>query len=312
MPDEVTPLQRMAAECEELSELLVAQSRQQIAEGLSEYGEDLQPLQNLAVFMRFLVERRNVNAAPRAVRILYAKLVDTLNGVTCLLQAGLPGPAAALARTLFETAVHFRVLLGGDLTERCRLFDNFILVERSRIGPGEGITVEQVAENAAAFERVRADYHPKKQESWCWKVVGQLKANGKPRENPRIRDLAREVGYLDYYEDIYGRLSAAVHPTPAYESWMRRPDGQMELGPKFGPHHPPIARVAAALVTATLLRLLEVLDPPDRLDLSRLLVALSATRGQQAAETTDTPEQEDEGRSGFDGVSSSSEGDRES
>ncbi len=279
MPDEVTPLQRVAAECEELSKLLVAQSSQQIAEGLREYGEDLQPLQNLAVFMRFLAERQNANTAPRAVRILYGKLVDTLNGVTCLLQVGLPGPAAALARTLFETAVHFRVLLGGDLTERSRLFDNFILVERARIKAGEGVTIEQVAENTAAFERVRADYHPKKQRIWCWKVVGKPEANGKPHENPHVRDLAREVGYLKYYDDIYGRLSAAVHPTPAYESWMRRPDGQTELGPKFGQYHPSIARVAAALVTATLLRLLEVLDPPDRLDLSRLLVALSATRG---------------------------------
>lgn len=270
--------------------------------GLAEFQRDFQILSNLYVALRFLVDQRNVNLAPAAIRVLFAKLIDCLMGVNVLLRSGLPGPAAMMLRSLFETSVHLQVLLKSDIPDRCKLFEDFIYVQRSRVSPQSGVPKSQIRENKKKLAAVRANYHPRQPYSWCWKIVpgrlGGTKISGnaslrnflihifswcldfvsgnlgreKIPRNPSLRDLCIHIGHEEYYKNIYGLLSDVIHPVMSYEMWMRRADLHMELGPKFNQHTKLVGHLASVLTVDVVMCLLGFLKPPDELELKRLFV----------------------------------------
>lgn len=261
-------------ELERFSRQLSDEALAATTRGRKEFNQDLQILSSLRVVLRFLVERGDVNKAPAAIRILYAKLVDCLGGVHVLLHEGLPGPATMVLRSLFETSVHLQVVLKRDVPARCQLFEDFLLIQRDRVSSGSGVPPEKIAQNARRLASVRSNYHPTKPHSWCWQVVPGRLAGRKTPSNPSLRDLCVHIGHEDYYKQIYGHLSEAIHPVPSYEVWMRRADGNMELGPKFNEHTRLVAKLASALTVDAAARTLEYLRPSDQLDLSRLFVGL--------------------------------------
>jgi hypothetical protein len=221
--------------------------------------EPLNRLESLYLFYRYLVERGIAATAPKGIRILYAKIANCLIGILRLLQAGQPGPAAMVLRSLFETAVNLQVILKEDAPARSQLFEDYIFVER---GKAEG-TEAQKAANKAALEKVRANYHPTHPYSWCWKIArSKKKKNGIP-DNPNLRELCEHIGHPEYWEQVYGLLSAAIHPVPSYEMWMLRPDGQMDLGSHFGPQIVTVSRLSLALGADCLVSVIQFLMPED-------------------------------------------------
>src|SRR5206468_287026 len=85
-----------------------------IGEGLGAFEQPLNRLESLYLLYRYLVERGIIAQSPKGIRILYAKIANCLIGILRLLQAGYPGPAAMVLRSLFETAVHLQVILKED------------------------------------------------------------------------------------------------------------------------------------------------------------------------------------------------------
>src|SRR3990172_11350668 len=150
-------------------------------------------------------------------------------GMIYLLGEGNAGSAAMVLRSLFETAVHLQVILKEDTAYRCQLFEDYLFVERGRIANEDTTTAEQRAKNERDLARVRGNYHPSHPHSWCWKAVPSTRCRKRIPDNPSFRELCEHIGHPEYHENLYGRLSGAIHPVPRYESWMRRPDGHMEL-----------------------------------------------------------------------------------
>jgi hypothetical protein len=254
-----------------LADRLQSDADLRIASGREANQEHFSTLSHVNVFLRLLAESTSLASSPSAVVILFGRLCDGALGVQALLTQGCPGPAAAIVRGLFETAVHLRVLLQGDVAERCRLFQNYRFVERSRVPPGEGVSDEQLEQNRVDLQAVRADYHPFKPHCWCWKVVPSSRMRKDVPDNPSVRELAAAVDYLDYYNDLYWRLSIAVHPTPAYEAFLRLPAGNLDLSPRFTALTTLQASLAPRLIAHTLLPLIDYLNPPDRAGLKAFL-----------------------------------------
>ncbi len=196
-------------------------------------------------------------------------MVSCLAGVRHLLGHGYAGPAAMVLRGMFETAVNLQVILKEDTAFRCQLFEDFLYIERYQRMDSTPVTDEQRARNEADYSRVRSNYHPARPYSWSWKAVPSARSRGKSGpDNPTFRELCEHIGHPEYYEELYGRLSTAIHPVPSYETWMRRSDGHMELGPNFTHHVPALATVTIALAVDTLARVTMGLDLPDSLALS--------------------------------------------
>ena len=248
-------------------------SRAAIEQGMPAYREDLTRLSNLYLIYRYVVERGIANEAPKGIRILYGKVCNSLVGILQLLDAGYPGPAAMVTRSLFETAVHLQVILKEDVQERAQLFDDFAIIEReASINNVPSVTEEQRLKHREEFARVRANYHPEKPFSWCWKVApGSKKRNGVPN-NPSFRDLCIHIGHAEYYDLIYGPLSAAIHPVPTYEGWLRRGDGQIELGPRFTSQTHTVADLVTALGMDSLVSVLRFLHPEDEVELGVFII----------------------------------------
>ena len=82
-----------------------------------------------------------------------------------------------------------------------------------------------------------------------------------------------------YYDDLYGHLSAAVHPTPAYELWVRGREGELQLNPKFSAHTRMTANLSTLLVVETVLPLLSAFKPEDYDDLCRFVGTLLPPAG---------------------------------
>src|SRR2546426_12735391 len=91
-------------ELQELAERLSIAERSAAQNAGQALVEPLNRLESLYLFYRYLVERGIATAAPKGIRILYAKIANCLIGILRLLQAGHPGPAAMVLRSLFETA----------------------------------------------------------------------------------------------------------------------------------------------------------------------------------------------------------------
>lgn len=243
-----------------------------IANGRAAHEDLFSALSRTNVFLRYLAESTSLPQSPVAVRTLFGRLCDGTLGVQALLIQGCPGPAAAVVRGLFETAVHLRVLLLADVQERCNLFENFRFLERARVTPGAGVTDAQIEQNRKDAAAVRADYHPHRPHCWCWKVVQSSRVRDGVPDNPSVRELALAVGYEEFYKDLYWRLSLAVHPTPLYDAWLRLPDGTLDLGPKFTVLTAHQAGLTPRLVAHTLLPLIDYLNPPDRAGVKVFLV----------------------------------------
>ncbi len=256
-----------------------ADAARELKEGRAAFAVPLQHLININVFLRYLVERQIPAVAPRGVRTLYAKLADLTSGICVLLAEGYPGPAASVFRSLLETAVHLQLVLAADIEGRAKLFEDFILLQRSKVGPDSGVAPELLAENANALATVRANYHPTHPYSWCWKLVpSQRSRNGIP-DNPRLREVCVAINRARYYDDLYGHLSSAVHPTPAYELWIRGREGELQLNPKFSTHTSMTANLSTLLVVETVLPLLSAFKPDDHEDLCRFIGTLLPPAG---------------------------------
>lgn len=226
----------------------------------------------LYLFYRYLAERGIANQAPRGVRILYAKMADSLIGILRLLQDGHPGPAAIVLRSLFETSINLEVILRGDVQERSKLFEDYLHIERIRNMDKFSITEEQKNEFKRRFEEVKNNYHPKRPISWCWKIFSSQK--GSKHNNPTVKELCAYIGHPERYEDIYGSLSAAIHPVPSYEGWIRRADGHMELGSQFGHQIEMVAKLSMAYAAESLIHVIQFLKPEDESDLINVIVFL--------------------------------------
>jgi hypothetical protein len=251
----------------------------ELTEGRAAFAVPLQHLININVFLRYLVDRGIPAAAPRGVRTLYAKLADLTSGICVLLTEGYPGPAASVIRSLLETAVHLQLVLAADIEARAKLFEDFILLQRSKVGPDSGVGPEKLAENASALAAVRANYHPTHPYSWCWKLVpSQRSRNGIP-DNPRLREVCVAINRAHYYDDLYAHLSSAVHPTPAYDLWVRGRNGELQLNPKFSTHTRMTATLSTLLVVETVLPLLSAFKPEDHEDLCGFIRTLLPSAG---------------------------------
>jgi Family of unknown function (DUF5677) len=205
-------------------------------------------------------------------------MVSCLAGITRLLEHGYAGPAAMVLRGMFETAVNLQVILKEDTAFRCQLFEEFLFIERYQRMGSTPATPEQRARNETDYSRVRSNYHPTRPYSWSWKAVPSDRMSGKSGpDNPTFKELCQHIGHPEYYEELYGRLSAAIHPVPSYETWMRRSDGHMELGPNFTDHVPHLATVSIALAVDSLVRVAMGLDLPDSLEFSQFGVRLLLT-----------------------------------
>lgn len=253
---------------EELNRLLVEvenHERSTRSAAPAEYVEVLCRLRKLWVFYRYLVDRSTANDAPRGVRILYAKISNCLIAIFHLLQQGYPGPAAMVIRPLFESCVHLQVILKEDVHARSQLFEDFIHVELAKTYSIEAAGPEIARQHQQKLAEVRDKYHPDEPRSWCWSIVPSQRTNKKRiRNNPSPRELCGYIGHPEYYDRIYGRLSAAIHPVPSYESWLRREEGgPMELGPQFSSRIKSIADLAIALGTDSFIDVIKFLQPED-------------------------------------------------
>ena len=250
-----------------------------VAKGRVEYASQLQRLVNLNVFLRYLVERDIPSAAPKGVRILYGKLTDLTSGITSLLLEGYPGPAASVFRSLLETAAHLQLVLASDVASRSKLFEDFILVQRSQAKTEGVISAERLAQNAEELAAVRDRYHPKYPHSWCWSLVPSERSRKGVPDNPNLREVCVAIEKPHYYDDLYGHLSDAVHPTPGYEMWMRDAEKVIQLNPKFSHFTRMTASLSTLLVLETLLTLLREFRPEDYADMCGLLHAFLPENG---------------------------------
>jgi hypothetical protein len=251
------------AELAATARIIGADAARELTEGRVAFAAPLQHLININVFLRYLVDRGIPALAPRGVRTLYAKLADLTSGICVLLTEGYPGPAASVFRSLLETAVHLQLVLAADIEARAQLFEDFLLFQRGRVGPNSGVAPELLAENARALAAVRANYHPTKPYSWCWKLVPSQRSRNGVANNPNLREVCVSIGRAHYYDDLYAHLSDAVHPTPAYELWVRGRDGELQLNPKFSTHTTMTANLSTLLVVETVLPLLSAFKPED-------------------------------------------------
>jgi hypothetical protein len=235
----------------------------EIAAGRQAFATSLQHLVNVNVFLRYLVDRGIPAGAPRGIRTLYAKMADLTSGVCILLAEGYPGPSASVFRSLLETAVHLQLILAEDIEARAKLFEDFILLQRGKVTADSGVSTEAIAENAAALSLVRENYHPEQPYSWCWKLVPSRYSRRGIPNNPSLREVCVAIGKPHYYDDLYGHLSDAVHPTPAYELWMRGRESELQLNPKFSSHTRMTAHLSTLLVIDSVLPLLQAFPPDD-------------------------------------------------
>ena len=244
--------------------------------GLVAFDGPLGRLGNLYLLHRYLVERGDANQAPRAIRILYAKIAHCLVGILHLLQEGNAGAAAMVLRSLFESVVHLQVLLKEDIAFRCQLFEDYLLIEREQIANESTTTPEQRAKNVAQLAKVRSNYHPSQPYSWCWKVVPSKRLRKNIPDNPSLRELCDHIGRPEYYDDLYGRLSGSIHPTPKYEIWMRDGNGHMQLGPNFNPTIEVVANLTTALGAECLVKVIEFLACVDADELCKYVVKVTS------------------------------------
>ena len=86
---------------------------------------------------------------------------------------------------------------------------------------------------------------------------------GRVPNNPNLRDLCHHIGHPEYWNFVYGLLSAAIHPVPSYEMWMMRPDGQMDLGSHYGLQVGTVAQLSVALGVDCLVSVIQFLEPSD-------------------------------------------------
>lgn len=263
------------AELECVAQLASAAASAAVAPGRRLYGDHLGRLTNAYLLYRYLVERGDINAASKAIQILYSKMANCLGGILHLLENGYAGPAAMVLRGLVETAVHLQVILKEDTPARCQLFEDFLFIERNTYADAATVTAEQRARNDADYARVRANYHPKHPYSWCWKAVPSRRSSGRGGpDNPNFKELCEHIGHPEYHDQLYGPLSSAIHPVPSYEIWLRRQDGLMELGPIFRDHIRRVAELAITLALDSFARLVEALQVPDSLSLSAFALNL--------------------------------------
>jgi len=232
-------------------------------------------MDTLYIIYHYLNERDGrgiINDAPKGVRILYAKLANCLIGIIRLLQAGHEGPAAMLLRALFETYVNLKVILKENVQERSQLFEDYLFIERSRL---TSISDEEKAKNELQLEKVRANYHPDRPFSWCWKVVpSKEKDKNDVPKNPTFRELCKHVGRHQGSKYLYGHLSGAIHTGPSYEKWLNNKDGEMEMGSLFRPGIEKTANLTIAYAGDALAHVIKYLNPDDEEMLINCIVSL--------------------------------------
>jgi hypothetical protein len=267
--DYLAELKAVAARVEE-------EAQAAIRAGYRTYEEELTSVGRAYLLYRYVAERGDVNRAPVAIRILYSKIASCIAGTLHLLERGYAGPSAMVARGVFETSVHLQVILKEDTAERSRLFEEFLFVERHQ--DYVGATPEQVARNQADFERVRANYHPTRPRSWCWKHVQSKRLRKGIPDNPSLRDLCEHIGHAEYYDNLYPRLSAAIHAVPSYELWVRNAKSNMVLGPNFTINIPLIANLVAAIAGDALVRVIHYLAVPDEVPLGTFVLRVLSPR----------------------------------
>jgi len=244
-----------------------------IKQGSARFKELFGRLTTLYLFYRYLAERGIANNAPKGVRILYAKLADSLIGILRLLQAGHPGPATIVLRSLFETSVNLQIILMGNVQERSKLFEDFLFIQRINYSNKPSISDQQRNENELRLREVRANYHPKYPNSWCWKIVPSKNTRKGVHNNPTFKELCEYIGHPERY-DIYGDLSYSTHPVPSYEGWMRRDDGHIELGSQFGHQIVGVAKISIAYAAESLIKIIQFLKPEDKAYLINCIVYL--------------------------------------
>jgi hypothetical protein len=253
-------------ELRELAHLLNKTEAPTFDDGMQRFSDAFTRLNSLYLLYRYVVERRIVTEAPKGIRILYAKCTNSLLGILRCLHAGLPGPAAMLLRALFETAINLQVILKDNVEERSRLFEEYLFIEREN----SEVPPEMRSKNKRDADRVRGNYHPTKPYSWCWKLVPG-RNRGKVSDNPTLYDLCKHIGHPEYYQSIYGSLSAAIHPVPSYEVWlMKTPGGDMELGPHFGATVGMVAQLSLVIAHDSLVGVLDYVQHPEGSDLALL------------------------------------------
>jgi hypothetical protein len=238
-----------------------------VVRGQRTKAEALQRLSSAYLLLRYVIERGDVlPRAPLGVRILYAKIVESVGGIHALLKTGLPGPAAQVFRGALETCIHLHAILKDSecAAERSTLFEEYLIVQRYQRRDKAGVTAEQRALVEVEFERVRGNYHPTHPFSWAWKICPSSKSRKGIPNNPDLKELCTFIDRMDYYEQLYGHLSDASHPVPSYELWLRGPGGHMWVGPKFTDHMDILARMTVAFAMDALVRLVSFLEPPDK------------------------------------------------
>jgi hypothetical protein len=279
-----------SAELKKLGELASAFDFAEAKRLAETHGESLQKLAHAYLCLRYLIERGDVNSsAPKGIRILYAKMVEGVGAILLLLRNGLSGPAAQIFRSTLETSVHLQVILRdeGQVPERSRLFEEFLVIQRHETYSGPSVTDEQRAKNEEEFQHVKANYHPTHRFSWAWKVCPSKKLRKGVTDNPNLKDLCEFIGHPDYYEQLYGPLSDTTHPVPGYENWLRGQDKNMYVGPKTSEHVAVLAWLTVIYSMDTLLRMLDFLKPADA-DALRVFYAVVLLEPDSSEEQSET------------------------
>ena len=85
-----------------LAKVLQASANKTTIEGRECYRVDFERLSTLLVFAMWTVETDAFGKAPRAVRMLMARVIESLGGVQVLFNSGFPASGATAVRSLFE------------------------------------------------------------------------------------------------------------------------------------------------------------------------------------------------------------------
>lgn len=262
------------AEMRALGQSLQKRVNASTAIGQKEYETEFQQISNLLVLSMWLIEKDAFGSAPRAVRILLARIIEALGGFQVLLHSGFSATGAMAARSLFEAAANLRLILArkNHVKRRARLFEEYIDVARyKKLKKSHAISAKDKRKNAARYQAIQANYH-QRANTWYWKIVKEPKNPTGADSN--LRELCKFTRTLRRYKDLYPHLSDASHPGPAFEHWIRDDSGRMIVGPNFSSRIRVLTGVTVPLTAEALVAALSLVKHPDREAVGFLLVSI--------------------------------------
>ncbi len=187
------------------------------------------------------------------IAALASKAAATKAAIVHLAKGGFGADAYNLARTLLENMIVLEWLLHKDPALRERRIDTFILHMEAFLVRFEQVRLEGDAKHGrtpdpdygttARTREISAELFDDKWTYWAWmkedegkqrRAKNRKKAKTSKKTLVKMREMAEEVGFSDFYEREYFLMSAFVHSAPA--SVFEHSDGPAETihkGKKF-------------------------------------------------------------------------------